>query len=116
MRASRTHRVEQILKIVQHLCDTHNLHMYTTESRRGTDVLRLSIWGERQDVLKVPFSMLEYLFDEDIEIMQSGRRGQDYLLLLVITERLFAQEVHLPERRKKLHGRLEEAFAGAQAR
>lgn len=112
MQSTRFHRVEQILKVSQHLCEVHSLKMYAAESRRKTDIVRLSVWGERQDVLRIPFRMLEYLPDEDIEIVQSGRRGQSYLLLLVVTERLISQKVQMPERRAKLRGRLQNALTG----
>ena len=113
MQTTRIHRVEQVLKVSQHLCEVYSIKMYATESRRHSDVITLSLWGERQDVLKLPFKLLEYLPDEDIELLQSGRRGSDYLLLLVITERLIGQSIHMPERRAKLRGKFERSLLGS---
>lgn len=110
MRASSNHRAEQVSKVIHYLCSRYHLYSYVSEARRSTDIIRLSIWGERQNVLKLPFRLLEYLPDEDIEILQSGRRGGHYLLLLVITERLIAQSVTENERRAKLHGRLADYY------
>jgi hypothetical protein len=112
MQTSRIHRVEHVLKIIQHLCELHNIKMYATESRRKTDVITLSLWGERQSVLKLPFKLLEYLPDEDIELLQSGRRGPDYLLIMVITERLISQSSQLPERRAKLRSKFQQSLLG----
>ena len=82
MQTTKNHHADQVLKAAQHLCETKGISMWGSSSRRGSDLLQLSFWGDRQAVLKVPFLLLEYLNYQDIEILRSGRRGQDYLLVL----------------------------------
>lgn len=112
MQTSHIHRSEQVLKAAQHLCDVHGLDMWGGDSRRGSDLLQLSFWGERQTVLKIPFLLLEYLNNEDVEILRSGRRGHEYLLVLAVTERIWLHEMQKPERRGKLKRRLSATWAG----
>ena len=112
MRTSKNHHAEQVLKAAEHLCKTKGISMWGSESRRGSDLLQLSFWGDRQEVLKIPFALLDYLNYKDIEILRSGRRGQDYLLVLAITEQIWQHEMQEPERRKKLVRRLHPTLAG----
>ncbi len=105
MTASKEDLVKQLVKVANHLVQKHRVNMYSADSKRETDIMFLSIWGERSAVLKVPFEMLEHLQDVDIEFVQTGRRGGDYLLLLVITQKIIKQPLRSPERRMKLQHR-----------
>ncbi len=105
MHAPKEELIRQVVRVANYLAEKYRLNMSSADSKRETDIMFLSIWGERSTVLKVPFDMLEHLRDVDIEFVQSGRRGGDYLLLLVITRKIINQPIRNPERRAKLQGR-----------
>ena len=105
MQVAKEELIKQVVKVANHLAQKYRLNMSSADSKRETDIMFLSIWGERSAVLKVPFDMLEHLQNVDIEFVQSGRRGTDYLLLLVITRKIINQPIRNPERRAKLQGR-----------
>ena len=102
-----SHRAKQLDNLVSELCKQFKINVYSVPSRRQTDILTFSMWGDRQAVLKLPSKILERIYDEDIEILQSGRRGIDYVLVFVITQRLHEQTVVVPERRAKLLNRVD---------
>jgi len=102
---SKEDLVRQVVKVANHLAKKYRVNMYSADSKRETDIMFLSIWGERSAVLKIPFDMLEHLQYVDIEFVQTGRRGGDYLLLLVITKKIIEQPLRTPERRAKLQNR-----------
>ncbi|HHO56488.1 MAG TPA: hypothetical protein ENK21_08860 [Trueperaceae bacterium] len=105
MAISKDDLVKQVVKVANHLAQKHRVNMYSADSKRATDIMFLSIWGERSAVLKIPFAMLEHLQYVDIEFVQTGRRGGEYLLLLVITQKIIKQPLRTPERRVKLQNR-----------
>ena len=88
--------------MVTDLCHKQRLTMYQIDARRKSDIVGFCVWGDRQKVLSIPAQMLELLKHEDIEIWQSGRRGIDYVLVFMITEKLLRQSLVRSERRSKL--------------
>lgn len=105
MAMSKDDLVKQVVKVANHLVQKYRVNMYSADSKRETDIMFLSIWGERSAVLKIPFDMLEHIQYVDIEFVQTGRRGGEYLLLLVITRKIINQPLRSPERRVKLQNR-----------
>ncbi len=107
MQSLSPHRATQLDLLVSAVCKQAKVNVYSVPSRRTTDVLTFSMWGDRQSVLRLPSKILELLYNEDIEILQSGRRGINYVLIFVVTERLQQHPVARPERRAKLLNRLD---------
>lgn len=102
-----SHRAKQLDLLITDLCKRAKVTAYSVPSRRETDILSFSMWGERQKVLKLPSVIQEQLHDEDIEILQSGRRGIHYVLIFVVTDRIHNQPLAAQERRAKLFKKLE---------
>ena len=80
--------------------------------RRETDIIGVTLTGEKEAVLALPLDILERLPEEDVEVIGSEGEGSDYALELVITKRLEAQEISTPERRSKLQNFLFQEMAG----
>lgn len=95
-------RIQKVTRIVTDLCHKRRLTMYQIDGRRQSDVIGFCVWGDRHKVLNVPAQMLELAKTEDLEIWQSGRRGIDYVLVFMVTEKLLRQSLIRSERRTKL--------------
>jgi len=101
------HREKQLDALITELSKRERVSAYSVPSRRETDILSFSLCGDRAAVLKLPSIIQEQLHNEDIEILQSGRRGIKYVLIIVVTERLSVQPLADSERRAKLFRKLE---------
>lgn len=108
-------RSQKVAKLVTELCHEERLTMYSLEGKRKSDVIGFCVWGDRKKVLQIPARLLELLKHEDMEIWQSGRRGLDYVLVFIVTEKLMRQALVRPERRAKLLMRKNRYLPGINA-
>jgi hypothetical protein len=63
----------------------------------------VNMWGDKAKVLQILPQLSDRLKGTDIEIIQNGRRGQDYFLIFAVTKKLATQTLQAPERRAKMH-------------
>ena len=63
----------------------------------------INLWGDKVKVLQILPQLTDQLKGIDVEIIQSGRRGQDYFLVFAVTKKLATQTLQAPERRAKMH-------------
>jgi hypothetical protein len=62
----------------------------------------INLWGDKVEVLQVLPALTDQLRGIDVEIIQSGRRGEDYFLVFAVTKKLATQHLQAPERRAKM--------------
>jgi len=71
------------------------------DGRRRSDLTLALLRGERLSVLTLAPRLIESV-PADIEIVQSAQVGQNYELMMALTDRLEQQPLRSPERRAKL--------------
>lgn len=92
-----------IIRALAKLCGGRCIAFHADPGRRKSDFLMINMWGDKVRVLQVLPYLTDYLKGVDLEIIQSGRRGQDYFLVFAITKKLATQSLQAPERRAKMH-------------
>jgi hypothetical protein len=92
----------KVISVLHAACGQFCVAMMIDEGRRSTDIALLHLWGEKRQVLKVLPRLLDKVAGIDLEIIRSGKRGEDYFLALAITEKAAVAAIQLPERRAKL--------------
>lgn len=92
----------KVISVLHTACGQFCVAMTIDQGRRATDVALLHLWGEKRQVLKVLPRLLDRVAGIDLEIIRSGKRGEDYFLALAITENAALAAIQLPERRAKL--------------
>ncbi len=102
MRVIDNDRAKHIEMLLHAFCKEQKIEMFSSEGRRKSDLIAFTLYGDRQAILKMPLKLSELLKAEDIEILQSGRRGIDYVLVFVVTEKLRLQIREIKERRAKI--------------
>jgi hypothetical protein len=96
----------KIIAVLHVACGQLCVAMNIDEGRRASDIALLHLWGERRGVLKVLPKLLDKIPEVDLEIIRSGKRGEDYFLALAITEKATVETIQLPERRARLRSRI----------
>ncbi len=89
---------EQVLE----LSEFAGVNAHFLKTRRATDLARFVIFGEKERVLSLPLVFEDLFAEQAIEIINAMYHSQDYSLTMVVTERLEAHPLHMPERRNKL--------------
>ena len=107
MRVTDNDRAKHIEMLLNAFCKEQKIEMFSSDGRRKSDLIAFTLYGDRQAILKMPLKLAELLKAEDIEILQSGRRGIDYVLVFVVTEKLRLQVQERKERRAKIFYRHE---------
>lgn len=102
MRVTDNDRTKHIEMLLNAFCKEQKIEMFSSDGRRKSDLIAFTLYGDRQAILKMPLKLAELLKAEDIEILQSGRRGIDYVLVFVVTEKLRLQIREIKERRAKI--------------
>ncbi len=102
MRVTDNDRAKHIEMLLNAFCKEQKIEMFSSDGRRKSDLIAFTLYGDRQAILKMPLKLAELLKAEDIEILQSGRRGIDYVLVFVVTEKLRLQVQEKKERRAKI--------------
>ncbi len=92
----------KLIGVLHSACGQFCVAMTIDQGRRSLDVALLHLWGEKKQVLKVLPKLLDKIPEVDLEIIRSGKRGEDYFLALAITEKTALEAIQLPERRAKL--------------
>jgi hypothetical protein len=92
----------KVISVLHAACGQFCVAMTIDEGRRSTDIALLHLWGEKRQVLKVLPRLVDKVPGIDLEIIRSGKRGEDYFLALAITEKAAVAAIQLPERRAKL--------------
>jgi hypothetical protein len=92
----------KIIAVLHVACGQFCVAMNIDKGRRASDIALLHLWGEKRGVLKVLPKLLDKTPEVDLEIIRSGKRGEDYFLALAITEKATVETIQLPERRAKL--------------
>jgi hypothetical protein len=92
----------KVISVLHAACGQFCVAMTIDEGRRSTDIALLHLWGEKRQVLKVLPRLVDRVPGVDLEIIRSGKRGEDYFLALAITEKAAVAAIQLPERRAKL--------------
>jgi hypothetical protein len=92
----------KIISVLHTACGQFCVAMTIDKGRRSLDIALLHLWGEKKQVLKVLPELLDKAPEVDLEIIRSGKRGEDYFLALAITEKAAMEAIQLPERRAKL--------------
>jgi hypothetical protein len=92
----------KIIAVLHRACGQLCVAMNIDKGRRASDIALLHLWGEKKQVLKVLPRLLDKTPEVDLEIIRSGKRGDDYFLALAITAKAAVETIQLPERRAKL--------------
>jgi hypothetical protein len=92
----------KIITVLHTACGQFCVAMSIDKGRRSSDLALLHLWGEKKQVLKVLPRLLDKVPEVDLEIIRSGKRGEDYFLALAISEKTAIEAIQLPERRAKL--------------
>jgi hypothetical protein len=92
----------KVISVLHAACGQFCVAMSIDQGRRSNDIALLHLWGEKRQVLKVLPRLLDKVAGIDLEIIRSGKRGEDYFLALAITEEAAVATIQLPERRAKL--------------
>jgi hypothetical protein len=92
----------KVISVLHAACGQFCVAMSIDQGRRSNDVALLHLWGEKRQVLKVLPRLLDKVAGIDLEIIRSGKRGEDYFLALAVTEKTALGAIQLPERRAKL--------------
>lgn len=92
----------KVISVLHAACGQFCVAMTIDEGRRSTDIALLHLWGEKRQVLKVLPRLADRVAGIDLEIIRSGKRGEDYFLALAVTEKTALGAIQLPERRAKL--------------
>jgi hypothetical protein len=101
--AKSEHLVEaKIIAVLHAACGQFCVAMSIDKGRRSSDIALLHLWGDKRGVLKVLPEVLDKVPEVDLEIIRSGKRGEDYFLALAISEKTSIETIQLPERRAKL--------------
>ncbi len=111
MKPSRPRHVSPILNVLSKLCGGRCVAFSADTGRRTSDFLMINMWGDKAKVLQILPQLTDQIKGIDVEIIQSGRRGQDYFLVFAVTKKLAIQNLQAPERRAKMHHQM-----AAQAR
>jgi hypothetical protein len=102
MEASRV-STYPIVNALKKLCGERCVAFSANVGRRTTDFLLLNLWGDKKSVLEILPQLTDHVKGIDIEIIQNARRGEDYFLIIAITQKLTKQSLQAPERRAKMH-------------
>jgi hypothetical protein len=92
----------KVISVLHTACGQFCVAMSIDTGRRTSDIALLHLWGEKKQVLKVLPKLLDKVSGIDLEIIRSGKRGEDYFLALAINEKTAVEAIQLPERRAKL--------------
>ncbi len=103
MKPSRPHHLSLIANVLSKLCGGRCVAYRADQGRRTSDFLMINLWGDKVKVLQILPHLTDQLKGIDVEIIQSGRRGQDYFLVFAVTKKLATQTLQAPERRAKMH-------------
>jgi hypothetical protein len=102
MKSSRPHHLSLIANALSKLCGSRCVAYNADQGRRSSDFLMVNLWGDKIRVLEILPELTDHLRGIDVEIIQSGRRGEDYFLVFAVTRKLATQSVQAPERRAKM--------------
>jgi hypothetical protein len=91
----------KLISVLHAACGQFCVAMSIDQGRRASDTALLHLWGEKKQVLKVLPKILDKVPEVDLEIIRSGKRGDDYFLALAIAGKT-VEAIQLPERRAKL--------------
>ena len=105
--AKRTKRVEDV---VRRAAKGRSVKAEVEHGRRASDLIKVTLNGQKVAVMVLPMKLLDALPDEDIELIDSSGDAQHYRLTLVVTKRLEHQKINAPERRAKLQNFLDKQF------
>lgn len=89
---------EQVLE----LSERAGANVHFLKARREMDIARFIIFGEKERVLTLPPVFEDIFSEQAIEIISAMYHSQDYTLTMVVTQKLEAHPLHMPERRNKL--------------
>ncbi len=92
----------KLIAVLHAACGQFCVAMGIDQGRRSSDTALLHLWGEKKQVLKVLPKLLDKVPEVDLEIIRSGKRGEDYFLALAIIGKTSVEAIQLPERRAKL--------------
>lgn len=92
----------KLISVLHAACGRFCVAMTIDKGRRSSDIALLHLWGDKRGVLKVLPEVLDKVPEVDLEIIRSGKRGEDYFLALAISEKAALETIQLPERRAKL--------------
>jgi hypothetical protein len=92
----------KVISVLHAACGQFCVAMSIDQGRRSNDIALLHLWGEKRQVLKVLPRLADRVAGIDLEIIRSGKRGEDYFLALAVTEKTALGAIQLPERRAKL--------------
>jgi hypothetical protein len=92
----------KVIAVLHVACGQFCVAMNIDKGRRASDVALLHLWGDKRGVLKVLPKLLDRVPEVDLEIIRSGKRGEDYFLALAVTHKAALETIQLPERRAKL--------------
>jgi hypothetical protein len=92
----------KLITVLHAACGQFCVAMTIDSGRRSSDLALLHLWGDKSGVLKVLPEVLDKVSEVDLEIIRSGKRGEDYFLALAISEKATLETIQLPERRAKL--------------
>lgn len=93
---------ESIRSEVQRGAERLELTTEFREVRRKTDLVFVEVSGSRDDVFALPAYVLKHRIEVDLELFNARYSGGRYTVTMVVTRKLNAQPVALPERRAKL--------------
>jgi hypothetical protein len=92
----------KLIAVLHAACGQWCVAMTIDKGRRSSDIALLHLWGDKRGVLKVLPEVLDKVPEVDLEIIRSGKRGEDYFLALAISEKTTVAAIQLPERRARL--------------
>jgi hypothetical protein len=92
----------KLISTLHAACGQLCVAMRIDKGRRASDIALLHLWGEKKQVLKVLPKLVDKVPAIDLEIIRSGKRGDDYFLALAVTKKTSVTTIRLPERRAKL--------------
>lgn len=103
MKSSRPRHLSLIVHTLSKLCGGRCVAFNADSGRRKSDFLMINLWGDKVKVLEILPQLTDQIRGIDVEIIQSGKRGQDYFLIFAVTKKLATQTLQAPERRAKMH-------------
>jgi hypothetical protein len=92
----------KLIAVLHAACGQFCVAMSIDQGRRSSDIALLHLWGDKKGVLKVLPEVLDRISEVDLEIIRSGKRGEDYFLALAICEKTSVEAIQLPERRARM--------------
>ncbi|MGL4608296.1 MAG: hypothetical protein ACRCYY_01225 [Trueperaceae bacterium] len=96
----------KVIALLHAACGQFCVAMTIDKGRRTADIALLHLWGDKKQVFKVIPKLLDKIPEVNLEIIRSGKRGEDYFLALAITEKAALSAIQLPERRAKLRSQV----------